>query len=183
MLLDWYSAAGALFNQPDILSDQRTVWTGGYDICPRIGANYTELWRRIESAGDEWWVDLKPLPWFRYLFHTVAFEHDTYLVSSPCEFVCAASGKMAWARSTEGVDPKRLVLTSQKHLLAAPGTVLIDDHEDNVEGFIKNGGIGILFPAHWNRLAWVRRDNEVMRQFVRTLVEHLRDPSIHLTQS
>ena len=45
---------------------------------------------------------------------------------------------------------RRYALTPQKHLLAGPNRILIDDNDRNIEAFRAAGGIGILFPQPWN---------------------------------
>ncbi len=49
-----------------------------------------------------------------------------------------------------GGDFQGYVMTARKHLLAKPGTILIDDYEANVMAFQKDGGKAVLFPQIWN---------------------------------
>jgi hypothetical protein len=44
----------------------------------------------------------------------------------------------------------RLHVGNDKHLLAGPGRLLIDDHPGNCHDWNESGGVSILFPRPWN---------------------------------
>jgi hypothetical protein len=58
-------------------------------------------------------------------------------------------GKNSWIRIMFGPDIK-VSYTSEKHLLAGPGRLLIDDSPRNCERFAMFGGAALLFPRPWN---------------------------------
>lgn len=110
------------------------------------------FWGRVER--DLRWAELDPLPWARDLVRLVdSLTPEWYVVTSPARGRECVPGKQEWWNRFRGRDwCDRLIPTRHKHLLAKPGAVLIDDHEANVERFEAEGGTGILFPCHHNRL-------------------------------
>ena len=72
----------------------------------------------------------------------------------------ATAGKMAWLRQnypdTMKDGQRRVLIANGKEAKAAVaglGKILIDDNNDNIDEWTEAGGIGILFPRPWNRLA------------------------------
>lgn len=69
------------------------------------------------------------------------------LMHEPC-----ATGKQAWVKK---FLPKKLqdkcIVCQHKGLCASPTKLLIDDADQNVDAFIKSGGVAITFPQPWNR--------------------------------
>lgn len=63
---------------------------------------------------------------------------------------------------------RRLILTNRKEVFSGPGRALIDDRDENVEGWEKAGGIGVLVPRPWNKTKASRRN-------VSTLIEEAID--------
>jgi len=58
---------------------------------------------------------------------------------------------MLWVKEHLSRYYKQLIITmAPKHLLAKPDTLLIDDKDENVEGFWDAGGKAILVPRPWN---------------------------------
>lgn len=45
----------------------------------------------------------------------------------------------------------RMIPTAYKYFLASPGTILVDDSDDNVQAFEAHGGLTILVPRPWNK--------------------------------
>ena len=58
-------------------------------------------------------------------------------------------GKEVWLDG----DAFRMIPTEHKHLLAAPGRVLVDDSTKNIANWIKHGGIGLGLKQPWNNFA------------------------------
>ena len=78
------------------------------------------------------------------------------------------TGKWAWIRDNLPIYLKRTIITqAPKHLLARPDTLLIDDKDENVDGFREAGGKALLIPRPWNR-AHLQADRtvEVVKEFL-----------------
>jgi 5'(3')-deoxyribonucleotidase len=115
-----------------------------FDITP-------EQWDRL---GYEFWKDL---PWTKLgsqildLAEQIFDRDGIYLCTSPCKTDGCLEGKRAWIE--KNLDPhyhRRFIMTPQKHVLAHPGNLLIDDHDDNVRKFRAAGGYAHLVPEHLN---------------------------------
>jgi hypothetical protein len=122
---------------------------GEYDIT-RI------LKREVPWAtySAEWWSNLPRTSeasalvelGYHYASKGADGRHNLTVVSAPCSADCAA-GTYAWVA---GNYPLKTILMDDKHLLAGPGRVLIDDKDSNIDAWIDAGGIGILVPRPWN---------------------------------
>lgn len=115
------------------------------------------FWRKIDETPG-FWHYLPELPWMMELIHVVEVFETKYdlkrwnVVTSPGKDPGCYLGKATWLKKKFGRDFDRFAITPHKELFAQPGVILIDDRESNIENFIKNGGQGILSPAHHNRL-------------------------------
>lgn len=121
------------------------------------------------------WANLPLCPEAEGLLHQLRCSLPVFICSSPGrpEFVAgAAAGKHLWC-AKQHLAPRQVILADSrfKHMLAAPGRVLIDDTPHIVDRWNAAGGIGILYPQPWNRsptdhlftgdrLDWVRDEIE-----------------------
>lgn len=132
---------------------QRTRPRGEWDVTVHLGITHDEFWQRIREYGERFWTWMPPLPWAAALVEALERrELEWYVVSSPPRDPCAASGKVRWLKRYFDPTWDRYVLTSHKHLLASPRTLLIDDSEKNLKRFAAAGGRTLLFPSLGNRL-------------------------------
>jgi 5'(3')-deoxyribonucleotidase len=76
--------------------------------------------------------------------------HNVYILSSPTTNPDSAAGKTQWVRTHFPALLPRLRLANDKELLAAPGRILVDDKESNVDKWIDANGTAILVPRPWN---------------------------------
>lgn len=115
-----------------------------------------EFWAPIHSLGESFWIRLQPLPWAIQLLGVLQESGlEWHILSSPARGVQAYTGKVRWIQDFFGPNFDRFILTPHKHLLARPGTVLVDDRPENLESFAHRrrgsrryptGGQGVLFP-------------------------------------
>jgi 5'(3')-deoxyribonucleotidase len=120
----------------------------------------TNFWRHLEWMPDG--LDI-----FETIRHHFKPE-QIYLLTTPMPNVESASGKMMWVKSnTLGYIKCTIITQAPKHLLARPDTLLIDDKDENVDGFREAGGKALLVPRPWNR-AHLQADRtvEVVREFL-----------------
>lgn len=99
--------------------------------------------RLIAEAGKNWWATL---PWMnggKTLWQYLTRNHDPHILSAPMGtgFGCK-TGKLEWIKTNLKLDPKKVVLTDEKHILAK-NNVLIDDFEINTIPWKKAGGVAI----------------------------------------
>lgn len=113
----------------------------------------SQFWEPIHKLGEQFWLELKELPWAREMFDLVTqiIDVDCFIVTSPSLETSSYSAKVKYMRRMFGPTFDNFVVTSHKYLMAREGVLLIDDRPENVEKFIRYGGDGILFPSHGNK--------------------------------
>lgn len=97
-------------------------------------------------------------------------KENTFFLSTPWHNNGCCDGKRRWVDKNYPGYLKRTFLGSHKWIAAFPGSLLIDDKDDNIEEFKKYGGGGLLIPRPWNkRCDEVKEDgsidiHEIIRQ-------------------
>lgn len=134
-----------------------TDFIKGYFDLTGIALNQNEhrsdskFWEPIERAGYDFWINLEWMEDGRTLWDFISPYNPTIL-SAPSRQVESRIGKKDWVdRELPGTQ---LILRSAKHKkdFAAPDAILIDDREDNINGWIESGGIGILHTSASNTI-------------------------------
>lgn len=110
-----------------------------------------QFWATLDATPG-FWRNLQPLPWLYELLCWAANDFDEwYVVTAPARHRDCVPDKVAWLAERLGVSyTDRVIPTRHKHLLARPGTILVDDRPDTVDAFNKAGGHGVLFPKYHN---------------------------------
>lgn len=158
VLVDFISAALRCHDALDALE----TWTPGEWSVPRIlGISKSEFWRVIDAKGHEFWADLAPYPWKQQLVDLVAsFDPSWTVATAPSLNPACPHGKITWMQThldeANGRPFTRFMIGPDKHVLAGPGSILIDDSDKKIDAFAQSGGIGILFPQPWNSLHDIR---------------------------
>jgi hypothetical protein len=150
VMADW---VGAVYDLAGPLeAGKREPWpVGEYDIEPVLGVTTDRLWALVNRQGVEWWAHLEPLPWFGELLALIdSARVESSILTAPGRCDYALTGKAQWIRNHLPDFRGRLHMTKEKHLLAAPGRLLIDDSDDNCNRFIEAGGAAIVYPQPWN---------------------------------
>lgn len=103
----------------------------------------SKFWEPIEKAGYDFWANLKWMSDGHILWNFISPYNPTIL-SAPSRQVESRIGKHDWVNRELPGTP--LILRSAKHKkdFAAPDAILIDDRPENIEGWIQEGGKGIL---------------------------------------
>jgi 5'(3')-deoxyribonucleotidase len=102
-----------------------------------------QFWSPIEKAGYDFWINLKWLSDGHDLWDHIS-KYNPTILSAPSTQNDSRVGKVDWVnRELPGVP---LILRSAKHKkdFASPNSILIDDRKDNIDGWIGNGGEGIV---------------------------------------
>ena len=136
-------AKGALHacHQPDHVI---TCW----DFFEDFGMTIQDFWGHINAVPD-FWKNLEEYSWAKDLLDLCNQTADTFIVTSPAWSAECYSGKFEWLTNL-GVKPSNICMIHAKYFMAAPGRLLIDDADHNVEKWTANGGEAILFPHAWN---------------------------------
>lgn len=127
---------------------------GSWDIDDVLDISADELWRKIDEQGSKFWSEMTPLPRAFALYELVRSYADVIITTTPSEHSSSAAGKLEWLdrhfRPSGRRAFRKYMLCVEKHHLAGPGCVLIDDKNENCERFVAAGGQAILFPQPWN---------------------------------
>jgi hypothetical protein len=110
------------------------------------GMSEPEFWRKC--SGVAFWAGIKEYPWAEDLVWAASHLAEHYFLTAPTSTRRAECihGKEQWLMG----DAFRMIPTEHKHLIAAPGRVLVDDNEKNIANWIKHGGIGLGLKQPWN---------------------------------
>jgi 5'(3')-deoxyribonucleotidase len=124
---------------------------GEYHAYKVMGIDMESFWEAVTAEGEAFWVNLQEYAWYSELLGSLQNFGEVLFLTSGSYAPRSLSGKLQWLQIRFGKDFRGYVMTARKHLLAKPGTILIDDYEANVLAFQKHGGKAVLFPQVWNR--------------------------------
>ena len=131
-------------------------WDGVPPIHDHLFISEDDFWRKMIGLGTHWWSDLPEFPWSKQLVETcekVVGPENVYILTSPGRTcVTTATGKLYWLQNhfPQFLREGRVVIGSQKWLLAAPDRLLIDDTPQKCQDFMSAGGWSILVPGQVN---------------------------------
>ena len=142
------------------------------DHPERRGTKYWGIEDLMGIDKELFWGSLDENFW-RLLPRTVEADHiigiarsfiDNYnicFLTSPCRTRGCYEGKLRWAEqnfpgipvifSSSTRKPDGSSSPPPKHMFASRDSMLIDDHEPNVDGFTLAKGHAFLFPRYWNK--------------------------------
>lgn len=123
--------------------------------------NDKNFWDPINNAGYDFWVNMEWMPDGNDLW-TVISKYNPTLLSAPSRNNDSRIGKFDWVqRELPGVE---LILRSaaRKREFAAPNHILIDDRPDNIQGWIEDGGEGILHTSAAETLKILREKYNIV---------------------
>jgi len=144
VLCDFVSAAMRVHGREFVASE----WPKGeWDIAKVLGISVGEFWRKINNT-DGFWVMLDRYPWSSSLYLELWAMDKVVIATAPSRCPSSYSGKRIWL-DKRSID-SHVMFGSSKHLMAAPGRILIDDGQHNIDAWKAAGGQAILFPQPWN---------------------------------
>ena len=129
-------------------------WPAGvWHLEEIIGCTTDQFWERIDQRFEHFWRLLAPYPWMEELIDAIAGTgHPWVVLTSPSNAPACSQGKVQWLQRHFGNQFREymLVPANHKHLLARPGSILIDDSDLNCDQWRAAGGEAVLFPQPWN---------------------------------
>lgn len=127
-----------------------------------IGISKNEFWKRIQS-NPRFWFDLKPYPWARNLVNLCMekTKGNVTIVTSPDMAAHTYGQKAGWVMKFYPGLSRKLFVGPQKHLLAQPNRILIDDADSNIKKFREAGGKAITFPQKWNKRGFNFKESDL----------------------
>jgi 5'(3')-deoxyribonucleotidase len=150
VLADLVKGIAAYFKIPNPYDNPANL--GNYHLDKILGMDADSFWGPL---GYDFWENLDFMDdahaiLFR-VFHHVTDKQVT-LLTSPISTPGCAEGKLSWVRKKLPKFHRRTLVGSNKEAIAAPGKLLIDDYDRNVDAWIEAGGPAIQVPRPWNRL-------------------------------
>jgi 5'(3')-deoxyribonucleotidase len=156
VLCDFFTPVLRLFEVNRLPAQRPLV----YDIVPWINQVreenmfYTplsdkEIYDTIQNHPDFW----HKLPQYSHTQELIGMclsYGEVYVNSWPQPYASCYEEKFRWLRDNTTISPSKFILMKDKHLLAKPNTILIDDCPSNIEKFINCSGKTITFPQPWN---------------------------------
>lgn len=121
-----------------------------WDVHKSLGVPKSEVYRRMEEAGHDMWASMKPYERGGELVRLCQKFGEVSICTAPTMDPYCASGKTEWLQKFFGKSFRDYHITPNKHKLANPMAVLIDDHDKNIKAFSDASGKTILFPQPWN---------------------------------
>jgi len=150
VLVDLVAGICKHFNCDDPYSNE--VNLGNYHLDKIFNMTPNEFWSPL---GYDFWAKLD---WMTgasaILGRLVRYvpEKQITLLTSPVATPGCVDGKLYWVRKNMPRFTRRILVGSGKEAIAAPGKLLIDDYDKNVDAWIEAGGPAIQVPRPWNRL-------------------------------
>lgn len=124
---------------------------GEYRLERLLGMPWTEIDATI-GRNHQFWASIPEYPWTRKVLPVLREYGDVFILSSPWQQSAEChKAKLEWCDRVLGVAMSDVILTPHKHLLSAPGRVLIDDCAENCQRWSNRGGHAVVFPCHHNR--------------------------------
>lgn len=159
VICDFVSAALQLHKKDP--SRVRETWPRGkYDALPSLCGWKSEkrFWDLIDANSVDvtyntrsFWIDrVEAYPWADRLWDICEARAPTWILTSPSRSAWSAYGKIQWLKNWKGEKFRQYVIAPEKHHIARPHALLIDDNPRNIRAWGKRGGAAILFPRLWN---------------------------------
>lgn len=153
VLCDFYRGIARLLNQEAryeaYLAGPAVKEASDYEV---FGINKEAALRLVDDAGEDFWANLEPYPWFKNLHATAETVGEGCSILSSCgRFSHAHAGKLRWLKRhgliTKDTD---VILSHRKYLHAGRYDVLIDDNPEYLRKWEEAGGYPLLVNRHWN---------------------------------
>ena len=144
----------AVHDRMDLLDNTPTN-----NLTTTLGLSIEDAWGPVVAAGWEFWEDIEPYPWMTELWTWAQDRGTVHILTSPTihpvfegkDTGYCVRGKIAWVQKHFGLQFNDITFTQHKHVVSAPGVILIDDTDDYEASFNQHGGRQIVFPQSYNR--------------------------------
>lgn len=152
VIADFVTSALARLNansdQPPITAETYATLQE-FDMAKVFGVSTYKFWQTIET--NNFWANLAPMPHASLLLSKLRETNIPIVIaSSPSFHASCVPSKIAWLYYHFGINITDCMFGRKKHLMANPGTLLIDDLQKNVAKFIFAGGQAVCVPSNWN---------------------------------
>ena len=145
VIRDWDKGVSKLFGiEP--LEGPRDWYLIQDHICREKGFSVDEFWDRQDF---DFWANLPLTPEADQVLELLEGA-DPIIMTSPSKTGAGGTQAWIWKHLPKIFHEGRYLIGPPKWACANPKSVLIDDHDGNIDKFRWAGGNGILFPRPWN---------------------------------
>lgn len=149
VLADFVGGAAAWHRKPHPYDKEENL--GKWGVAEMFGLTGNQFW---SSLDYDFWSGLDQTPEFDSIVKQsfAAFPPEQiYICSSASLRSGCCDGKREWvSRNVPALLRNHLIFTSEKHLLAAPNRILVDDYDYNIQRWQEGGGITVRVNRPWN---------------------------------
>ncbi len=126
------------------------------------------FWSLIDRSVWRDAPESKEFKWLLSECEALVGRENVCILTTPTEDPECLAGKLEWIHDHfPKWMHKQYLIGWQKHLLARPGALLIDDSDKNVDAFQKAGGQTLLVPRPWNSMHMLNTERELHAFFHR----------------
>jgi len=140
-----------------------------HDLHPYLqDVSHDAFWAKFEY---DFWANLRThdyWPHFWDYMNAKFGNENIFIATRPTHNPASAAGKMEWLHRHLPHTVAGFSIIKEKHWLASPNRLLIDDSQSNIDKFVEAGGQGFLWRQPWNGLpyrTWLGRVIE-LEQFI-----------------
>ena len=149
VLADFIGGVGEHLGKRPLYEDPNANLPRGYISIGKIyGTSEEHAW-----SGDSFgfWTGLKKTYCADQIMNYVnATGLPYYFLTAPSKGEHCVRGKIHWLQKHYDAHRDQIIFTNQKHLLAAPSRILLEDHPDNLSKWNFHGGADIKIYQPWN---------------------------------
>ena len=153
VFVDFLGGCFKYFNTDKTIADwPEREWGDDKILKEMFGLSGPAFWKRI--GNDFFWANLDWQPDGKEFIDFIS-PYKPVILTSPA--FGSAHGKHMWIRDNlhEYYKDRRYLIGPAKEYVSRPGVILIDDCEENILKWKEKGGMGILYPRHWNKLSYI----------------------------
>lgn len=148
VIVDFLAGLEALLNKPRNADAEAD---GAYNLELLFDCDFATIDRAIQTTPG-FWYNLPPLPGLQGWRDLFPLFNSVHILSHPWSYPECYAEKVRWCMKHLGLRPEQVILTAEKHLLSAPGRLLVDDAVANCHAWASCGGPVVCYPTRQNRV-------------------------------
>ena len=145
VLGDFCKSACRLFGKEHIESERKIGCVSDY-----IGVSINKFWREIDLAGEDFWANIEPYPYFDDIVKLISkYDNNFIVLTSPSKHPTSYSGKKLWMNKYLKRNEVVCCPAKLKYRFLY-NSILIDDNLDTIKIVKEKNMSGTLFLQTWN---------------------------------
>jgi 5'(3')-deoxyribonucleotidase len=112
---------------------------------------------KVQDIGEKYWSEMEWMKDGKRLWSYIK-KYNPSILSSPIRHKSCDDGKRTWVKNNLKLhNPERVHIEFDKSKFANENRILIDDTPKKIDGWVKNGGIGILHTSANNTINTLKK--------------------------